>query len=446
MKVFSTFVTKINLYMNDFKSIYTAPLRSYFVLSSKINLFNLQSNKSYSLSNTFVSYNYRATRTSLAFWKLNVLFFILDTYKTSFSYNLTTLHQLHGSLKQVYITLLTVYKKTIGEGFIYLRGLFIICFIDATLTDDEPLWEPIEWSLVQSWIMFIFFFAWVAENLISSRYGSYTGRDKRVWFSWYKTFWWLIFYYLLTMGVVAILVITPFYNEITYTLPFVVSWWNWFTAVYFFKMLGTYSIVIYIAQFLLLNLRWFNWKKSFTLIVLINLFLFYLFYTQFFISFFAYFTDPNWYHKTRLVDYVQLSHEPNKWAWGAAKRDHFSYHNSKTVFWFKNDGKFAEAFLFCQFLLLTTLFMFIFYWVVLLRRVYVTQEVSYTYTVYCVSGLKQLFYFFMCLYVFVVFSFLLTYWRLPMEFLWLVGTHSWFTSLWDLIITYPEFVFSIFFK
>ena len=71
---------------------------------------------------------------------------------------------------------------------IYIRGLLVLFFFDAMLTDDEPLWEPVEWSLVQSWIMFIFAFAWIAENLISSRYGSYTGRDKRVWVAWYKTF------------------------------------------------------------------------------------------------------------------------------------------------------------------------------------------------------------------------------------------------------------------
>ena len=72
------------------------------------------------------------------------------------------------------------YRFTIGEGFIYIRGLFIIFFADALIADDEPLWEPVEWSLVQSWILFIFLFAWIAENLISSRYGNYTGRDKRV--------------------------------------------------------------------------------------------------------------------------------------------------------------------------------------------------------------------------------------------------------------------------
>lgn len=32
-----------------------------------------------------------------------------------------------------------IYKKTFGEGFTYIRGLFIIFFIDSLLIDDEPL-------------------------------------------------------------------------------------------------------------------------------------------------------------------------------------------------------------------------------------------------------------------------------------------------------------------
>jgi hypothetical protein len=34
---------------------------------------------------------------------------------------------------------LYTYKTFFGEGFLYIRGLFVIFFIDACLTDDEPL-------------------------------------------------------------------------------------------------------------------------------------------------------------------------------------------------------------------------------------------------------------------------------------------------------------------
>ena len=57
-----------------------------------------------------------------------------------------------------------------NDGFLYIRNLGIVLFIDSLLIDDEPLWEPLEWSLVQTWILFIFIFAWVAENLIVSRF------------------------------------------------------------------------------------------------------------------------------------------------------------------------------------------------------------------------------------------------------------------------------------
>ena len=104
-------------------------------------------------------------------------------------------------------------QRSFGFSFYYIQGFIFVLFIDACLTDDEPLWEPIEWSLVQTWILFIFTFAWIAENLIVSRYGSYTGRDKRVWMSWYKTFWLIEGYYVINYAVAAIFVIVPFYFE-----------------------------------------------------------------------------------------------------------------------------------------------------------------------------------------------------------------------------------------
>ena len=39
---------------------------------------------------------------------------------------------------------LNVYNVTFGDGFLYVRGLFIIFFVDALIADDEPIWEPVE--------------------------------------------------------------------------------------------------------------------------------------------------------------------------------------------------------------------------------------------------------------------------------------------------------------
>ena len=44
----------------------------------------------------------------------------------------------------------SVLNKSFSFGFFYIQGFAFILFIDACLTDDEPLWEPIEWSLVQT--------------------------------------------------------------------------------------------------------------------------------------------------------------------------------------------------------------------------------------------------------------------------------------------------------
>lgn len=317
-----------------------------------------------------------------------------------------------------------LFRKLFNTGFQYLKSLGLIFVVDSLLTDDEPLWEPVEWSLIQYWLIFIYLFAWIAENLITSRYGSYTDRDKRVWFAWYKTFWFVEAYYAISLGAAASFVIVPFYYELTYVTPFIASWWDWYSTTFFFKFTIIYTLVLTLNTYLQISLTQFHWKKSLVIICMINIFLAYLLYIQFFITFFAYFTDANWYAKARLVDYVQLSLEPNKWAWGNTKRDHFSYHSSKTVFWFKNDGPFASAMLFFNILFFLSLFTVHVYWLTLLRKVLTTREVTYTYTTFCISALRQFLYFFNLIYVLVFLSLLLTYWRLPCEFYWVFTSES----------------------
>ena len=160
-------------------------------------------------------------------------------------------------------------------------------------------------------------------------------------------------------------------------------------------------------------------------------------------SFFAYFTDPNWYSQTRLVDYVQLSHEPNKWSWGNSKRDHFSYHNSKTVLWFKNDGPFASAFLLFHIMFFLCLFALYVYWLALFRKVYATREVTYTYTTYCVSALRQFFFFFLLLFLLVILSFAVQYWRLPIEYSWIANTRPLAWTVATDIYDYPSFLLNV---
>lgn len=329
-------------------------------------------------------------------------------------------------------------KRTFGFGFYYIRGVIFLLFIDACLTDDEPLWEPIEWSLVQTWILLIFSFAWIAENLIVSRYGSFTGRDKRVWMAWYKTFWLIEGFYALNYGAASVFVIVPFYFEVNYNVSFIYSWWHWYSRVFFFQFIASYSVILLMGHLLQINLRWINWKKGVFPILLINIFIAYLIYTHFIMVFFGYFTDPVWYQKSRPVDYIQLSHEPSRWGWGPAKKDHFTYHNVKTVFWFKNDGPFASSFLMFHLFLFVCLFFLFIFWLSLLRRVWATKELPTTFVTYCVSALKQFFYFFLFLYILVFYSFIINYMRLPWEYYYFLNNTSWVSNFFDILFNYIE--------
>ena len=362
----------------------------------------------------------------------------------SYKPQLSTYVQL--SFKNLLFYVSSIMNKSFGFSFYYLKGFVFVLFIDACLTDDEPLWEPLEWSLVQTWILFIFSFAWIAENLIVSRYGSYTGRDKRVWMSWYKTFWLIEGYYIINYAVAAIFVIVPFYFETNYNLSFVYSWWHWYSRVFFFKFISILTIVMFISYYLQISLRWLNYKKGLFLVLLVNIFLSYLIYTQFIITFLGFFTDPVWYQKTRPIDYIQLSHEPARWGWGSAKKDHFTYHGVKTVFWFKNDGPFASAMIFFQTFLFICIFFLYIYWITLFRRIWSMKEIPLTLTTYCVSSLRQFFYFALWMYFLVFTSYLANYSRLPIEFLWSIDTVSWFENFIFIIKDYPKFLVSIFTK
>ena len=337
-------------------------------------------------------------------------------------------------------------QRSFGFSFYYIQGFIFVLFIDACLTDDEPLWEPIEWSLVQTWILFIFTFAWIAENLIVSRYGSYTGRDKRVWMSWYKTFWLIEGYYVINYAVAAIFVIVPFYFETNYNLSFVYSWWHWYSRVFFFKFISVLTLIILLSYYLQITVRWLNYKKGLFIVLLVNIFLSYLIYTQFIITFLGFFTDPVWYQKTRPIDYIQLSHEPARWGWGSAKKDHFTYHGVKTVFWFKNDGPFAAAMIFFQTFLFVCIFFLYIYWITLFRRIWSTREIPLTLTTYCVSSLRQFFYFALWMYLLVFVSYLANYSRLPLEFIWSIDNNSWFNNFVTILKDYPSFVLSLFFN
>jgi hypothetical protein len=103
---------------------------------TKINFFN-KFKRSINHSRVLVSGN------SSNYSEGVVLFFIDNYY--NFNLQVTNIFVILNSNFKVYFTsLLDIFKRTFGDGFLYLRGLFILFFIDACLTDDEPIWEPVE--------------------------------------------------------------------------------------------------------------------------------------------------------------------------------------------------------------------------------------------------------------------------------------------------------------
>ena len=124
-------------------------------------------------------------------------------------------------------------------------------------------------------------------------------------------------------------------------------------------------------------------------------------------------------------------------------RNNFLLVDVSTVFWFKNDGPFAGAFLMIHLFFFLSIFFLYIYWLVLLRKIYTTKEITYTFSTYCVSSLRQFFYFFFCLYLLVIVSFIINYWRFPIEFLWILNYSSWFVNFISIVKNYFFFLINL---
>jgi hypothetical protein len=275
----------------------------------------------------------------------------------------------------------------------------------------------------------LFIFSWVAENLITSRFGSFTGRDKRVWYAWYKFMWIIELLYIVTLGVAIFLIITPFYFELSYNSSFIVNFWHWMSKSFLFNFLFFLLISLFLSLVIQINIKFYFYKKLLFFIFLILMVLNLLLFMQFYITFFAYFTDSLWYSKTKGNSYIQLSHEPWKWSWDLENRDHFQYNSSKTVFWYKNDGPFAESFFLINLYLFFIIVSVVLFWLILFRRVYNTNEVSYVYTISSISALRQFFYLFGFFYLIIFASIIIIYLKFPYEFLWVINTTSLFSHI-----------------
>lgn len=72
--------------------------------------------------------------------KNNYLIFIFfNNVNSTFNTILLNYFKFNFNIKSKLLYLIKIYKQSFGEGYVYLRGLFIIFFTDACVTDDEPL-------------------------------------------------------------------------------------------------------------------------------------------------------------------------------------------------------------------------------------------------------------------------------------------------------------------
>lgn len=324
----------------------------------------------------------------------------------------------------LYYTLITLksylvnlnYQILYKDSYLVIRNLLIIFIIDMLIIDDEPLWEPIEWSLVQTWLLFILLFSWIVEGFISSKFGSYTGRDKRVWLALYKTFWFLEFWFCINLGITALFIIAPFYFELNYMTSGLVLWWNWYNIFFFFKYISFILCIIIFLYIIQLGQNWLNFKKIFLILLGIYFLFFYLLFTNFYITFFSYFTNVASYQTYKTNTYFQFSISINKWAWGPLDRDHFTHHRTPLTFWFKSDAPYAYSLFLINIFFFFSLFFIFFQLTAILRFMYSTQTITFTLLTYLTSLIKHFFLAFLFFNFLILFCIIMQWLRVSFEF------------------------------
>ena len=112
-----------------------------FQITKRFNLFYPTSvyffNKTKKLSYKKVLNFFKKTNVFFLL-KNNFFFFLLNNSKL-FQVFFYFILRIKIEIVKIKTQILNAYKRSIGEGFLYLRGLFLIFFVDACITDDEPL-------------------------------------------------------------------------------------------------------------------------------------------------------------------------------------------------------------------------------------------------------------------------------------------------------------------
>lgn len=327
------------------------------------------------------------------------------------------------------------------EYFFYIRNLILIFLIDFLIIDDEPLWEPLEWTLVQTWLLYIFFFTWIAETLVTAKYGSFTGRDKRVYMGLFKNYWFVELWFMFNLMIVGVFILVPFFFELNYSVSYINTWWDWLNSFFFFKIIFIFFIINILNNILNLSNRWLDWKFKLILVFSIILLFFYIFFFNFFLLFFSYFTDLLYYKKYGWSSYYQLSKGPFRWGWGEINRDFFTYHSTPANTWFKNNSMYASALLLFNLFFLLSLLFLIIQLLIIFRYLYTNKFISYTLINYFNSSISQFFLFILFIYFFVLVSYIYQFNRFPNE-LYFFSKYNFFFKNFS-IICYNYFLFII---
>lgn len=328
----------------------------------------------------------------------------------------------------------------------YFISIFSSFFFELWLIDDEPLWESVEWSVFMSWLLFMGAWTWFLGVFFSSRYGSYSPQDRVLWVGLYKvnTFFETSFFF--NMLFITVFVTLPFYYEVTYSLSNVFLWWSVYNTRLFLKT-GIFFSLFYKASFFLrLQLRWFSvFSLSLLLLILLALVAYLLFFL-FINLLLTPLTDMYSYMRRGWLGLEQLTQGPCKWGSGPSSRDHFSYHKSSTVFWFKNDPLLAGSlFFFCLLFYLFTLFLYmqIFF---LLCALHTSRSVSFNNLSLLVYSCRrfQTFILFFC-WVFIL-SFIFHSLRIPLNpnfsnRFFLIGSFVYkiFSDIFEELLVYSNF-------
>ena len=299
------------------------------------------------------------------------------------------------------------YNNFLKINFIILIIYLVIIIFDLFLLDDEPLWEPLEWSLIQTWLLYIYLFSWISENIQSSNLGSYSSRDKKVYTGLFKSWWFVEFWFCFNIIIACIFIATPFYFETNYYLSNLNTWWNWFNKFFFLKLSHILMYSIYLSYFLLILNKWYNWKIKFIISFIIILFISYFIFFIIFNFLFFYSTDYFRFKRLNWLNYFTISKGPNRWNYGVDSKydkDKFNYHKTPWKFWFKNDSLYSSIFIIINWFILLSFFFLYIKWVVFLKYIFINKKTSFTFVNFIYSNFFNFFIFYFFLFVFCVLS------------------------------------------